>query len=246
MRLTWLGHATALIESDGVRVLTDPVLRDRVGHLIRIAPAVAPEEVDPVDGILVSHLHADHADIPTLRAVACSGPVVVPRPAGGWFAGRGVKRVAEVAEGEVIELGALSVRAVHAEHEGRRWPRGPDAPSLGFVIRGSSTIYFAGDTDLYPEMADLAGPIDVALLPVWGWGKSVGAGHLDPERAAEAVAIIRPRVAIPIHWGSLVLPRVLRGGTDPHQVPRDFARRVEERSPGSDVRILEPGGTLAL
>src|SRR6185312_7857481 len=74
--------------------------------------------------------------------------------------------------------------------------------SLGYLVRGTRTVYFAGDTDLFPGMADVAGELDLALLPVAGWGPKVGPGHLDPERAAEALTLLRPRVCVPIHWGT--------------------------------------------
>ena len=66
---------------------------------------------------------------------------------------------------------------------------------------GGRSVYFAGDTDVFEEMADLA-PVDVALLPIWGWGPSMGPGHMDPARAAEAARLLDARVAIPIHWGT--------------------------------------------
>jgi L-ascorbate metabolism protein UlaG (beta-lactamase superfamily) len=95
-------------------------------------------------------------------------------------------------------------------------------------------------------MAGLA-PVDVALLPVWGWGPRVGAGHMDPERAAEAVRLLAPRVAIPIHWGTYLADTVLhdRGSrlVDPPQV---FAASVADRAPDVKVEILEPGATLRL
>lgn len=74
----------------------------------------------------------------------------------------------------------------------------------GEAKRDLPRIYFAGDTDLFPAMADWAGLFDVALLPVWGWGPTLGEGHMDPKhRAAEACRLIQPQLAIPIHWGTL-------------------------------------------
>ena len=130
----------------------------------------------------------------------------------------------------------------------RRHPFAPLSPALGFLVASESTrIYFAGDTDLFPEMSDLAGKVDVALLPVWGWGPRLGVGHLDPERAAEAVRRIRPRVAIPIHWGTFypwalarIWPRPLA------HPPLEFARQVGQRAPDVDVRVLAPGEALEL
>ena len=91
-------------------------------------------------------------------------------------------------------------------------------------------------------MRELSGDLDLALLPVWGWGPKLGPGHLNPSRAAEAVTLLEPRVAVPIHWGTL-FPTGLRSYrthlmTEP---PRAFARLSAQRAPGVDVRVLEPG-----
>jgi L-ascorbate metabolism protein UlaG (beta-lactamase superfamily) len=113
---------------------------------------------------------------------------------------------------------------------------------VGFVLSGeSSSVYFAGDTDLFDEMSDLAGSVDVALLPVWGWGPTLGPGHLDPARAATAAQRIAPRLTIPIHWGTYALPRPFRGSRDPHAPPDAFAGHLADLAPEIEVRILEPG-----
>ena len=140
--------------------------------------------------------------------------------------------------GEEVQIGALTVRAVHAEHDGSRGPLGASG-ELGFVIAGSKSVYFAGDTDLFEDLGR-ARPVDLALVPVTGWGSKVGPGHLDPERAAEAVRLLQPEVAIPIHWGTLA-----PFGRDPDpEPPHEFARLVAELVPDVHVRILEPGETL--
>jgi L-ascorbate metabolism protein UlaG (beta-lactamase superfamily) len=122
------------------------------------------------------------------------------------------------------------------------------APALGFVLAGSRRAYFAGDTDLFPEMAELAADeLDLALLPIGGWGPRLGAGHLDPRRAAEALRLIRPQVAVPIHWGVLhpigVGRLKLRYLTRPGE---QFAAHAAELAPQVDVRLLEPGESLEL
>jgi L-ascorbate metabolism protein UlaG (beta-lactamase superfamily) len=112
---------------------------------------------------------------------------------------------------------------------------------VGYVARGENSAYFAGDTGLFPAMAELAGSIGVALLPVSGWGPTLGPGHLDAARAAEAADLIAPRVAIPIHWGTFAPIRPLKGHPDPSRPPREFAELVARRAPEVEVRVLEPG-----
>ena len=142
--------------------------------------------------------------------------------------------VHELEPGQELELAGVPIRATPAFHQVRR--RFRDVAALGFVA--GESVYFAGDTDVFDEMADL-GPIDTALLPVWGWGTSLGPGHMDPAAAAEAAALIRPSTAVPIHWGTYFPAHAGRRGhpllRDP---PHDFARLVGERAP--DTRVVVP------
>jgi L-ascorbate metabolism protein UlaG (beta-lactamase superfamily) len=242
MVIRWVGHATVLIELEGVRLLTDPVLRDRIGPLVRIGPPGGAEPVGRVDCVLLSHLHADHADLPSLRRVARSTPVLAPPGAGSWLTRRGLTDVRELGPGSEVAVGPVNVSATAAVHEDRRRPFGPRADPVGYLVRGPRSTYFAGDTDLFDAMEELRGSVDVALLPVWGWGPRLGPGHLDPERAARAAALIAPDVVIPIHWGSLA--PLWPGGrmADPWVPAREFARLAQRLAPAVEVRLLAPGG----
>jgi L-ascorbate metabolism protein UlaG (beta-lactamase superfamily) len=238
--ITWLGHATVLIEIDGMRILSDPVLRGRIGPLIRIAPRALLD--GPVDCVLLSHLHADHTDLPSLRTLKRSGPVLAPHPARAWLSARAVRDVREMRPGTEIQIGSVRIAATTAKHDPRRRPFGPNARPVGYVIRGASaSVYFAGDTDLFLDMAELRGSVNVALLPVWGWGPSIGPGHLDPQGAAAAVALIAPDVAIPIHWGTFALPRPVKRLADPSRPAREFQALTERYAPSTEVRVLNPG-----
>ena len=245
--LTWVGHSTVLINLDGVRLLTDPVLRNRVAHLRRQVPIADTTKYANVDIILVSHLHFDHLDLPSLELLGREVPLVVPRGGGRLLKRRGFRRVTEVEAGEEIRVGALTIRATHAEHNGPRLPFGAKAPALGYVVTGSYRIYFAGDTDLFDGMAKIGRGLDVALVPIWGWGPTAGRGHLDPHRAAEALRLLRPRLAVPIHWGTyapLVIGRLQTALlADPVTA---FRRHAAELAPDVDVRVLGQGGTLRL
>jgi L-ascorbate metabolism protein UlaG (beta-lactamase superfamily) len=230
-----------VIEVDGVRVVTDPVLRSRVTHLRRIVPP--PAEVGQVDAILVSHLHWDHLDKPSLRQFPASVPVVVPRGSARLF--RRFEQVVEVEPGDRVPVGAVEIVATPAEHDGRRGPLGVEAPSLGFVVAGSRRVYFAGDTDLFEGMAEIGDEgLDAALIPVAGWGAKLGPGHLDAPRAAEAARLLHPTLAIPIHWGTL---RPIHERPNPSFRPaEDFRRLTADLAPDVDVRILAQGETLDL
>jgi L-ascorbate metabolism protein UlaG (beta-lactamase superfamily) len=239
VRVTWIGHSTVLLDLDGVRVLTDPLLRRRVVHLVRAADVPHPGEVSAV---LVSHVHFDHLDLRSLDLLSRETTVVVPRGAGRLVRKRGFGDVVELVAGETTQLGAIVVHATHAEHRGDRGPFGVKAPTLGFVLRGSgASVFFVGDTGLFPELADLRPSPDVALLPVAGWGPRLPAGHLDADLAAEALRLLQPRYAVPIHWGTL-WPGYRR---TPYATAADagalFASRAAEVAPDVEVVVLEHG-----
>jgi L-ascorbate metabolism protein UlaG (beta-lactamase superfamily) len=233
-RLRYVGHATVLIELDGTHVLTDPVLRRRIMHLRRHTP-LDPGGLGDVDLVLLSHLHYDHFDRSSLRLLGRDVTIVAPHGAGRLL--RRFHDVREVGVGDELQVGGVRIRATHAEHPGGTRPTVWSARALGFLVSGSRTVYFPGDTDLFAGMAGLAPSLDVALLPVAGWGPRVGPGHLDPERAVEALRLLRPRLAVPIHWGTLSTPR-RRPSTDP---PESFRRLAAERTPEVEVRVLAPG-----
>jgi L-ascorbate metabolism protein UlaG (beta-lactamase superfamily) len=245
MRITWVGHSTVLVDVDGTRIVTDPVLRSRVTHLRRVRP-VADADVADVDAALVSHLHFDHLDLRSLARLGRTTRVVVPRGAGPLLRRKGFTDVREVAVGDSVEIQSLTAQATYAAHGGNRPPFGPKAQAIGYLIEaGPARIYFAGDTDLFPEMGDLAPGLDVALLPIWGWGPKLGPGHLDPKGAATALALLRPRIAIPIHWGTYYPYRLGRGRPGFLTEPVDsFRRHAAELAPGVSVRVLGLGDSL--
>jgi L-ascorbate metabolism protein UlaG (beta-lactamase superfamily) len=245
--LTWLGHSTVLVDLDGVRLLTDPVLRSRVAHLRR-RELIDPAHYRNIDAVLLSHLHFDHLDPPSLRRLGLGMQLVVPRGGGGLLRQRGFRRVAEVEAGEEIQIGALTVSPTYAEHNGTRLPLfGASALTLGYTITGNRRIYFAGDTELFGGMAEIGRGLDVALVPIWGWGPSAGRGHLDPRRAAEALRLLRPLLAVPIHWGTYAPLGFGRLQTallaDPVTA---FRRHAAELAPEVDVHVLGLGETLCL
>jgi L-ascorbate metabolism protein UlaG (beta-lactamase superfamily) len=246
-RLTYVGHSTVLLELDGTRLLTDPILRDRVGPLRRRGASVDPDVYRGIQAALVSHLHWDHFDLPSLRLLGETTPLIVPRGAALGLFRRGFRRVHELSPGETAHAGSVRIGATPANHSGAGNPIAPRADALGFLVHGSHRIYFAGDTDLFEGMANLGDGLDAALLPVWGWGPVLGPGHLDPSRAAAALRLLRPRVALPIHWGTLSPIGLARmGGRWLSEPPREFAREAAILAPDVEVRVLAPGDSTLL
>jgi L-ascorbate metabolism protein UlaG (beta-lactamase superfamily) len=246
--LTYLGHSTVLLEIAGLRVLTDPILRSRVGPLVRAERPIDPAHWHAIDLVLVSHSHWDHLDHASLRLVGLGVPVVVPTGMARRLLARGFRHVVELEPGMETRFGPLRIVATEARHRGFAPPIGPTELSIGFLLDAGARIYFPGDTALFEGMEALAEGLDLALMPVWGWGPRARADeHLDPLGAARALALLRPRIAVPIHWGTLhpLGFRWLRPSTrvDP---PHAFARLAAEAAPATEVRILAVGGRLTL
>jgi L-ascorbate metabolism protein UlaG (beta-lactamase superfamily) len=244
----WIGHSTALIALDGVRLLTDPLLRVLVAHLRRRVP-IHPEATRGIDAVLISHAHHDHLDLGSLQRLGRKTPLVVPRGLGSLLRRQGFGDVHELAVGEGLQIGAVRVEATFAAHDGSRPPYPSRAPAVGYAVLGSRRVYFAGDTDLFPEMDGLVPDLDLALIPIWGWGPSLGRGaHLDPEGAARAVALLHPVTAVPIHWGTYA-PLYLGLRAVPAYLAQPqaaFSEAAARLAPGVAIRVLSPGEALAL
>ncbi|MCW5251897.1 MULTISPECIES: MBL fold metallo-hydrolase [unclassified Streptomyces] len=249
VEVTWWGHATCTVEDSNTRVITDPLFARRLAHLRRRRGDVPPAYACRAEVALISHLHADHLHVPSLERLAPGTRLLVPR--GAPQSVPGVRRLAhleltEVAPGDEVALGDLRVQVVPARHDGRRLPFGPHrSPALGYVVEGEARTYFAGDTGLFEGMAGEVGRVDVALLPVGGWGPYLGAGHLDAGRAAEALARLAPATAVPVHYGTYW--PVGMDAVRPHEfhAPGDeFARLAALRAPDVAVHRLEHGGSV--
>lgn len=247
--ITWVGHATTLIEVDGFRLITDPILTNRVAHLRR---RVEPAAIPPLDAVLISHLHTDHLHLRSLKSVAGGTRMVCPTGAAGLLHSLGAAEVLEVVAGEVVTLrpdgltAAITATVVPADHSNQRGPHSRlIAEPVGYVIRcGQRSVYFAGDTDLFDDMAHL-GPIDVALIPIWGWGPTLGERHLNPRSAARAVQMINPRRVLPIHWGTYSPIRPLPGTPTWLENPlAEFERELEAVGMADRLVALRPGDRM--
>ncbi len=242
LAVTWWGHASTTVELGGVRVATDPLLSDRLLHLRRYAATPGALAVD-ADLVVVSHLHLDHLHLPSLRRFAPTVPILVPRGGEALLRSLGPERVVPVVPGDVVRLTGLTVRVLPASHDGRRGPHTRIAgPALGFRLEaGGASCWFPGDTGLREDMRGL-GPVDLALVPVGGWGPTLGEGHLDPVGAAEAVRRVGARTAVPVHWGTFWPAGLRRIAPANHE--RLFVtpgRRFVDALAGDDVRVVVPG-----
>lgn len=243
----WLGHATALVCLAGTRVLTDPLLRSCVGMLRRTTPAPAPRDWAGAHAVLVSHLHLDHADLPSLRMV--DAPVLASPRVAGWLRAKGID--AHDARAQWSELpgapgGRVQVRLAPAEHRSRPLPGRPN-DAHGFLLRDADhadhVVWFAGDTADHPsldEIPDLAGGrVGLALVPIHGWGPRLSPGHLDAEPALDLVQRLGVRRVLPIHHDTFHPVGFQHTSLAwMHEPGRRFVAAAPERAP--DVEVLAP------
>jgi len=249
--ITWLGHSTVLLDVAGVRLLTDPLLRRHSWPLRRRGGRPSEDAWADVDAVLLSHLHHDHAELRSLRLLA-GVPVVTADENAAWLRGKGLDAAPGGGEGWVdVGTTDVRVRLVRADHHNRPMPHRPNAANGHLVRTPELTVWVAGDTSFYRELADLprlaGGHVDLAVVPVGGWGPRLSGGHLDPDGAARACAAVGARHAVPVHWGTLHAPflgRFPRGWLDG---PGDaFAGAVRRHAPGCRPIVLRPGETCTL
>lgn len=229
-------------------MITDPLFRGSLFGLLRRRHAPVDPAGFRIDAVLISHLDHDHLDLPSLRMLGRGTRIVAPHGSRHLLARRGFGPVVEVGAGDELTVGDLDVTAVHAEHHPRR-AGAPRAGAVGYVVeREGHRVYFAGDTDLFEGIDQIAGDrLDLALLPIAGWGPTLGPGHLDPARAARALALLEARIAVPIHWGTYT--PVGAGRIWPwlnEAAPTRFVEQAAREAPGSEVRVLEPGESVTL
>jgi L-ascorbate metabolism protein UlaG (beta-lactamase superfamily) len=251
LRVTWLGHATLVIDVDGTRILTDPLLGPHNRPLRRRGPAPRRDQWSGADAVLISHLHHDHAELSSLRLLDHT-PVLTAAQNATFLRRRGVPGAVGLDGGwHTLPGTTVEVRLTRADHGHRPMPHRPNAAN-GHLIRTSrARIWVAGDTSLFDELADVpeqaGGPIDLAVVPVGGWGARLSGGHLDGDRAAQACALVGARNAMPYHFGTLYVP-----GTRGH--PRGwmdapatlFREALPRHAPACRGVVLTPGTTVEM
>lgn len=248
LALTWLGHSTVVLDFDGVRLISDPLLLRHAGVLRRRGPAPHPDTWRGAHGVLLSHLHHDHAELRSLRLLG-GAPVITATANARWLSRKKIAGAVGLDEHTWHPVrGAVDVRLTTALHGDRPMPHRPNA-SNGHLVRSPSlNVWLAGDTERHPGLSDLphlaGGRVDVAVVPVSGWGPRLSGGHLDPVEAAHACAAVGAKYAVPVHWGTLHAPAgryFPRGWMD--RAGAAFARAVREHAPRCEPVVLQPGGS---
>jgi len=245
LHIRWLGHATVLMRQRSVTLMTDPIFRSKLFYLRRHGGDMFHRVSDNSTPllILISHLHHDHLDFASLRRLNHDAVIVAPAGVRSYLMRRLPQNVIELGIGEEFRFQHLRIVGVHAEHGGRRWPS-VSAEAQGYLIDAGQTIYFAGDTGLYPAMESLRSrEIDIALLPVCGHSPRLGKNHMNPLEAARALEYIDAKIAVPIHWGTYRPVGFAR-----HHFlktpPYEFASHAALWASGTQVHVLNPGDDL--
>ncbi len=247
-RITWLGHSSFLVQLDGVSLLLDPVLMDRMGPMgllgRNVPPALRPADLPRIDACLVSHAHYDHMDLPTLRAV--KAPVLAGLGNGATLAGARLRH-GTLGWWQKVRIRGVEITFVPAQHfSNRTTSDGDRALWGGFVIRGSSaTLYHSGDTAWFSGFKEIGRrfpDIDAAMLPIGAYDPRwfMRSVHVDPEEALQAFEDLGARTFVAMHWGTF------KQADEPLDEPpvRLEAERVRRGLPAERVRVLAVGETL--
>jgi L-ascorbate metabolism protein UlaG (beta-lactamase superfamily) len=247
-RVTYLGHATVLIETRGETLLTDPVFSDRIGRVFtkRTAPSeFQPESLRGLAGVLISHPHHDHLDYPSLHRLPSSPPIIVPWGLATPMRWRGFDGVRVLRPWETAKVGLWTVTAVPSRHFGGRLPLVGTSGHLGYVLTGPSCVYFAGDTGLdLPLFREIGRrfAIELAILPIAGavfpWFRP---NHMNATDALRAFECLGAGQMLPIHYGTF--PASFEPVGEPLAC---LVRESSRAGVAARVSVLPEGGTLSL
>ncbi|MBM4244119.1 MAG: MBL fold metallo-hydrolase [Deltaproteobacteria bacterium] len=253
--VTWVGHATLLVQMDHASFLTDPIWSERAspvgftGPKRAQPPGLRIEDLPPIDFVLVSHDHYDHLDVDTLARLAQRDPhtlFVVPLENAATLRGAGVSNLVELDWGGSVEIAGLRVVCLPAQHwSGRGLLDRRVTLWSSYAVRGPEhRFFFAGDTGYFPGFAEIGaahGPFDLAAMPIGAYApvEMMQHWHMSPEEALQASRDVQARRIVPVHYGTFDL-----SDESPDEPPR---RLMEAAAAGAiapeDVYLLKIGET---
>jgi L-ascorbate metabolism protein UlaG (beta-lactamase superfamily) len=255
MKITYIGHATLLLELGGAKILTDPNFDPKLGRLLpRVsAPGIALEKLPQLDAILLTHAHADHLSFASLARLPREIPLFAPPVIARWLRKLGHANAIEHAAGDSVRVGDVTIHAAGATHRGNRYgiDRWRSAANM-YLLDAGESIFFAGDTALVADTHRLVERIlwehgrelELALLPIgyapW-WKPGFRRGHLTHEDALTLFERLRARMFIPYHWGTF-----RHVTATAHDAIDRLRTRLVSHHLNASVRIIEPGEALEI
>lgn len=251
--VTWVGHATLLVQLAGVNVLTDPIWSSHVGPPVfgvsrEVPPGIRFEDLPRIHAVVISHDHYDHLDWPTVHRLAAEHQPTffVPLGVGAWLAERGIKNVVELDWWQSQAFRGLMFTATPAQHgSGRGLLDQNERLWASWVITGAGKrFFFGGDTGYTSAMAEIGrrlGPFDVAALPIGGYSafSARHPNHVNPEEALQLFDDLRGRVFVPMHWGTFALNR------EPfREPPKRLLAEALKRGEEESIALLSQGQSI--
>jgi L-ascorbate metabolism protein UlaG (beta-lactamase superfamily) len=253
VKVTYIGHATLLLELGGATILTDPNFDPKLGRILpRVsAPGIALDKLPSLDAILLTHAHADHLSFDSLERLPRGMPLYAPPVIAQWLRRLGFDHAVDLAPGESVRVKGVEIHAASATHRGNRY--GYDrwrSDANMYLLDAGETIFFAGDTALVEDthhlveriLWDEGRELDLALLPIgyapW-WKPGFRKGHLTHEDALTLFERLRAKTLVPYHWGTF-----RHVTATAHDAIRRLRQRLESHHLSAAVRIIEPGESL--
>jgi L-ascorbate metabolism protein UlaG (beta-lactamase superfamily) len=230
----WVGHATMVINLNNKVIITDPVTSKNLGQLKRLVkPSLNLSQLN-IDYILLSHGHMDHMNYTTLMRINKNAIVIAPKNLNIPLKILGFKNIILLSQDEIYNDNHIKIKAIKANHDGRRYPWGTKADSNSYIIeRGSKKIFFAGDTaytDIYKNLM-----ADVAIMPVGCYKPDeYQEMHCSPEQSFKMFKMTKAKYMIPIHYKTYILAQ------DEDEVTCDTLKRINDGS----IKIIDIGQTV--